>query len=100
MSKDPKNNKIRLVYMIGKNGEPISDIALEHSEAQKILKILRYLQKKNQGENKDKWVYVAQIVKDLKMTQYSEILRVHLTTVIIVITLSEDMVTLLQLIRN
>lgn len=69
--KDPINNKIRLVYQVDKDGNPISFISLEHSESKKLLFILKYIQKVS---DKDRWVYVNELTSKMKVSKNSLLL--------------------------
>ena len=59
-SKKPKHNKLRLVYGIDRSGRMLSWFHVEHSEARRIIQIVKYL-RGQQGE-----VYLKKMVKDLK----------------------------------
>ena len=59
-NKNPKHNKLRLVYAIDKKGQATSYIHVEHSEADRIIAILKFL---NQYPG---WVPVAKVKKGTK----------------------------------
>ena len=62
--KDSINNKIRLVYQVDKDGNPISFISLEHSESMNLLSIFRYIKQKR---IKDRWIYLREISESLNI---------------------------------
>ena len=62
-NKNPKHNRLRLVYATGKAGKVESYFHVEHAEAERIIRIAKYI-----NEKKDK-ISIYQMCKDLKMNR-------------------------------
>jgi len=60
LNKTPKHNKLRIVYQADQQGNVLSYIHVSHDEAERIIKIIKYLVQKRD------WVTIDKIYNDLK----------------------------------
>lgn len=68
---NPKHNKLRLVYAIDKKGKVVSYCHIEHSEAKRMMKLLKFFSK-TPG-----WVSMYKISKETKEKYPSVIRAMH-----------------------